>query len=140
MDAIRKDRPIILDDLWDIGIFKKLITGDLPELGTTIKESEIYQYVETLHVNGDDFEDGDIGDRIEESESYVLKKVLLSDLDLEEWYFDEEVAEEYAAKYVETNYIPPIVVSAAGSIVDGTHRANSVRLAGKDYILAFVGS
>ena len=122
----------------NIGIYKKLLIGELPKIGTVLPESEIYQYVESLH-NDEDFIDGDIGDRIEEFPKYTLMEINISSLDLEEWELDICVAEEYSEVFKNTGYSPPIVVSDECSIIDGLHRANSVNLCGKKSILAFVG-
>lgn len=109
------------------------------KIGDIIDESDIYSYVEALHHTDEDFYDGNLGERIEWYTQYQLKQVALSDLDLDEHYWGESDVEEFKDKFLESGEYPPIVLAHDYSIIDGTHRANSLEQSGEKFILAFVG-
>lgn len=109
------------------------------KIGDIVDESDIYSYVEALHHTNDDFFDGNLGDRIEWYPKYQLKEVMLSELNLDEHYWDESEVEEFKTKFLHSGKYPPIVLAHDYSIIDGTHRANSLEQVGEKNILAFVG-
>lgn len=109
------------------------------DIGDIVDESDIYNYVESLHHNYDDFIDGDLAKRIEWYPEYKLVKVDLSKLDLDEFYWDEVDVEEFKDKFLNNKTYPPIVISHDYSIIDGTHRANALYQVGETEILAFMG-
>lgn len=120
------------------------------KIGDVLPEDIVYQYVQELHQD-DDFIDGDLGDRIERFSKYRLQKIELSYIDLDEFNLSEEIADEFAERYKETGYYPPIVLEYTCRckiacdceylyrIIDGNHRANGLKHIGETYILAFVG-
>ena len=108
-------------------------------IGDIVDESDIYSYVEALHHTDEDFSDGNLGERIEWYPQYQLKEVSLSDLDLDEHYWGESDVEEFKERFLESGKYPPIILAHDYSIIDGTHRANSLEQAGEKVILAFVG-
>lgn len=108
-------------------------------IGDVVDGSDIYSYVKALHNKDEDFYDGNLGDRIEWYPKYQLKKVSLSDLDLNEHYWGESDVEIFKNKFLDSSNYPPIVLSHDYSIIDGTHRSNSLEQAGEKDILAFVG-
>lgn len=114
------------------------------KVGDVLNHSVIYQYVEYLTDQAGKYEysfvDGDLAERLEEYNKYVLKELLLDTLDLDEWELDKDIAEEYRLKYLKGKEYPPIVVDAEYCIIDGIHRANGLKKAGLTKILAFVGT
>jgi len=114
------------------------------KIGDILPEDIIYQYVQELH-NYEDFENGDLGERIEEFSTYKLLKIELDNIDLDEFELDQCRAEEFAEKYKETEYYPPIIISNELAfnndyrIIDGNHRANGLKMVGEKYVKAFVG-
>jgi len=107
--------------------------------GDIVPEDQIYVYVEALHHTDSDFEDGDLGERIEHYPKYILGVININTLDLDEWYWDENEVDNFEERFKTTGKYPPIVVSHDYSIIDGTHRANALKQAGEENILAFVG-
>lgn len=110
-----------------------------------LPESVIYQYVQILHKNHDDFVDGDLGDRIEEFKQYRLEKIKLNNLE-DEWDMDYGLVNYYKQQYLdsETKIYPPIVLKRYKgghySIIDGTHRVEALKNIGnKKWVLAWVG-
>jgi len=104
---------------------------------------ELVDDILSVHHEPDDFEEGDIVQRIEEYYSYTLKEINIKDLDLDEWDIDNELVDKIR-KEIENNNgnYPPIIVSPAPyfSIIDGTHRANAVNKLGYKKIKAYVGN
>lgn len=109
------------------------------KIGDKISEEYIYNYVQYLH---DDYEgafiDGDLGDRIEEFEIYKLTELSISQIDLDEFYINEDSVLEYKSIIEETGDYPPIVVDEDYRIIDGAHRAVAVSEL-QDKIKAWVG-
>lgn len=109
------------------------------KIGDKISEEYIYNYVQYLH---DDYEgafiDGDLGDRIEEFEIYKLTELSISQIDLDEFYINEDSVLEYKSIIEETGDYPPIVVDEDYRIIDGVHRAVAVSEL-QDKIKAWVG-
>ena len=109
------------------------------KIGDKISEEYIYNYVQYLH---DDYEgafiDGDLSDRIEEFEIYKLTELSISQIDLDEFYINEDSVLEYKSIIEETGDYPPIVVDEDYRIIDGAHRAVAVSEL-QDKIKAWVG-
>lgn len=118
------------------------------KVGDILDESEIYQYVQQLHRNEDDFSDGNLGERIEEFSKYQLKEVPIKDINIDEYYLDEDYEEDYIQKFKETDNYPPIVLDGDTkwsyqnkfTIIDGTHRVNALDKLGIKTIKAWVGN
>lgn len=113
------------------------------KVGDILPESLIYQYVQKLHLNEEDFWDGDLGDRIENYTSYKLMEVDINKIDISDFEIDDDKVDEYSNSYKELNVCPPIVLESEYygryTIIDGTHRANALHNNGIDKILAWVG-
>ena len=109
------------------------------KIGDKISEEYIYNYVQYLH---DDYEgafiDGDLGDRIEEFEIYKLTELSISQIELDEFYINEDSVLEYKSIIEKTGDYPPIVVDEDYRIIDGAHRAVAVSEL-QDKIKAWVG-
>lgn len=89
------------------------------------------------HKRLEDFEDGDIVDRILAYSHYELREIPISDLDLNEFSIDEDTVDRYVKN---GDDVAPIVFgSDDGSIIDGNHRANAASVRGKSTILGYVG-
>ena len=89
------------------------------------------------HQRIEDFEDGDIVDRILAYSYYELREILISGLDLNEFDIDEDTVDGYVE---DGDDVAPIVFgSDDGSIIDGNHRANAASVRGKSTILGYVG-
>lgn len=117
----------------------KLTTNVDVKPGEFYNEADIYGYVQRIHMNYDDFIDGDIGDRIEEYENYKVEDVKISDIEIDEFSLDEGIVDEYKELFKESNKYPPIVLDSEYGIIDGTHRVNALNDIGIEYVRAFVG-
>lgn len=107
-------------------------------IGTVLPESDIYQYVEWIHKNQEDFREGDLAQRIEYHSFYKLTEIPLNKINLEEWMVDEDKVEEYVEFYQKNKKYPPIVIDDEFSIIDGTHRANALNQLGFETIKAWI--
>lgn len=118
------------------------------KIGDTVPESDVYQYVEKLHRNDEDFIDGDLPDRIQQFESYTLMEIKISDINIDEYYLDEDYMKSYMDDYESSKDYPPIVLDGDTqwsyannyTIIDGTHRVNALHQLGHKTILAWVGT
>lgn len=121
-----------------------LFTNKNVNVGDVYEESDIYQYIQKLHWKRDyDFWEGDLGDRIEKFPYYVVKEVSIQDIGMDEYQLDEDDVEEYIEMFNKRGSYPPIVLGKKSygyyNIIDGTHRANALRLIGLKSIICFVG-
>lgn len=109
------------------------------KIGDVIEEEYIYNYIQYLH---DDYEgafiDGDLGSRIEEFNRYKLTEINISEIDLDEFYIDNDSVNEYKSIINNTGDYPPIVVDNEYRIIDGSHRAVAVSKL-QDKIKAWIG-
>ncbi len=111
-------------------------------VGDILPEPDIYQYVEHLHRDYEDFIDGNIAERIEEYENYELLEVDLTKVDIDGWLIYDSLLDKYSDQYKISNNYPPIVLGTFGNkytIIDGAHRANALADLGVKTILAWVG-
>jgi hypothetical protein len=90
-----------------------------------------------LHHTPEDWHEGDIEHNIASYGTYHLKRVPLSDLNLDLYTIDDDLVDQYANREGDA---PPIIVAHQwGIITDGNHRANAARKRGDTDILAYVG-
>ena len=115
------------------------------KVGDILSNDVVYMYVQYLTDNAGKYEEcfgdseADLGERLDQYDKYILKEIPIDKIDTEEWGFDMDDVQEYMKMYSNTKEYPPIVVSKNYSIIDGTHRANALKLCGLKKILAFVG-
>ena len=102
--------------------------------------SQIHSMVYDIHGKSEDWEEGDLYERLHEYEKYELKDIDINSIDLDEWSLDEDYVEGVAEKLKDDNFqYDPIVISHHNSIIDGLHRANALKKLGFDKIKAYVG-
>lgn len=95
----------------------------------------LYNWVREIHSCVEDFDEGDLGDRLYAYDRYELECIDLAAVDADEWALCEEQAQEYADM---PGAFPPIVFDAPNqSIIDGTHRVNAALLRGDTAIWAY---
>lgn len=101
----------------------------------------IFSQVQNIHREMNDFDEGDLTDRIYWFDNYKLTSIPITDLDLNEHYVDDTLVDEYVNKIKESPItMPPIVYDPiARSIIDGVHRANAYAKLGYSKIPAYVG-
>jgi hypothetical protein len=101
----------------------------------------IFNQVKEIHREFRDIEEGDLPDRIYWFDEYKTTQLPLSKINLDEYYVDEDLVEDYI-EYIKYSpkTMPPIVYDPiAGSVIDGMHRANAYARLGYDTIPAYVG-
>jgi len=107
---------------------KLLMTGGKIKLNSNriFSPFEIIQFVQKIHLNFTDFEEGDIVDRIHENSQYILTKVYLNEIEEVPYYIDESLVDEYCK--MDPNTMPPVVLGKPYGknnlfpIIDGGHR------------------
>ena len=111
-----------------------------PAYPSLASASCIETFLREIHGHVDDFETGDLLDRIYGFDRYVLRHVPLSDIDPNEFDVHLPRAALYARRLRAGERAPPIVFDAEErSIIDGLHRVNGAVRAGSASILAYVG-
>jgi len=92
-----------------------------------IPSNYVLDEVESIHRNYDDFEDGDLAERILEHDYYKLVSLSIDRLDLDEWDVDEYLVDDIVLMIRKNpKTMPPIVIDGNDhSIIDGIHRANA---------------
>lgn len=104
---------------------------------------DLAQHAEGWHHTPEDFEDGDIAHNIEAFGEYDLRRVPLSELNLDLFSSDDYLIRQYAQQPAES--APPIIVDLGegrwgrGWVIDGNHRAKAALARGEHDILAYVG-
>ncbi len=115
-------------------------TINYDEENNLVSSDEIVDIVMSLHTREEDFEDGDLIERIKYFPFYELKNVPLSSLDTDEFMTDDELVDKYAEEIKLNPDYPPIVFDPVNSsIIDGMHRVQSLEQLGYDTVRAYVG-
>jgi predicted methyltransferase len=109
------------------------------KVGEVYDESDVYGYTQRIHHTDDDFIDGDLGERIEEYEKYIVEEVNISDIEIDEFQIDDSLVDEYKERFNKYKTYPPIVLNSEYGIIDGTHRVNALYELGFKRVIAFVG-
>jgi len=117
----------------------KIFTNKNVNIGDIFEEHLIYTYSQKIHHTYDDFIDGDLGYRIEESKQYIVKSVDISEIEIYEFQIDDSLIEEYIEEYQKNGTYPPIILDGDYRIIDGTHRVNALNDLGIKNVIAFVG-
>lgn len=107
-----------------------------------ISSQDLQFEVEHLHRNYDDIIEGDLLERIGNWDFWIKTTYNIANLDLDEWYVDEDLVEEYVEKMKNNLNYPPIIIDDKShervTIVDGIHRANALNQLGHSTVQAYV--
>ena len=135
VDAVSKEAAKFGFDVSKDG-YPKLITES-----TDVKTAdEIDDYVVSIHNNTEDFDEGDLRERIYGFSKYHLVNIDPNKIRRDQHYYDDEVVDEYVKLIHTNNEIPPIVMQELGNIIiDGTHRHEAAIRAGLKSIPAYIG-
>jgi len=124
--------------------WKKRLMDEVSQykLGQRFDQGFILEYVQELHdIKG--FDDTDLFERINSYSYYILEEIDIKDLESNEFDWDETVVDEYSKLTKDRDFYPTIVVGDLGNknytIIDGTHRLNSLKKLGYEKVKAFVG-
>jgi hypothetical protein len=122
-------------------IFKEEDTLTEYSIVESVDAHTIYGIVQGGHREPNDFVEGDIGDRIYWFDDYKQTELPISQINLDEYYVDEDLVEDYIDFIKDSpNTMPPIVYDPIeGSVIDGIHRANAYARLGRETIPAYVG-
>lgn len=107
--------------------------------GEVYDESDVYSYVQRIHSNEEDFDTGDLGQRIEDYKQYKVQSIDISKLNLDRFQIYPDVVEKYIKQYEKYGAYLPIVTTHDYEIIDGNHRATALSELGINKILGFVG-
>ncbi len=107
--------------------------------GEVYDESDVYSYVQRIHSNEEDFDTGDLGQRIEDYKQYKVQSIDVSKLNLDRFQIYPDVVEKYIKQYENYGAYLPIVTTHDYEIIDGNHRATALSELGINKILGFVG-
>lgn len=107
--------------------------------GEVYGESDVYSYVQRIHSNEEDFDTGDLGQRIEDYKQYKVRSIDISKLNLDRFQIYPDVVEKYVKQYEKYGAYLPIVTTHDYEIIDGNHRATALSELGINKILGFVG-
>ena len=108
----------------------------------TVDSEEVHSIVQDIHRDSDDFEEGDLSDRIYNFDEYKLVAFPINKLNLTEWDVDDGMVKDFMEEISKNkDSMPPIVYDPVHkSIIDGIHRANAFNNLGYTHIPAYVGS
>ena len=107
--------------------------------GEIYDESDVYSYVQRIHSNEEDFDTGDLGQRIEHYKRYKIEIIDISKLNLDRFQIYPDVVNKYIKQYKKYGVYLPIVTTDDYEIIDGNHRATALNELGINKILGFVG-
>lgn len=107
--------------------------------GEIYDEPDVYSYVQRIHSNEEDFDSGDLGQRIEYYKQYKVESIDISKLNLDRFQIYPDIVDKYIKQYEKYGAYLPIVVTHDYEIIDGNHRASALNELGINNILGFVG-
>ena len=103
-----------------------------------ISSDELVEMVKRLHLNNEDFEQGDLEDRIRKHDLYKLVDADASDINEDMWNSDDDIVDDYQKRLEKEHNYPPIILDDDNTIIDGTHRAKALKNLGHKTIKAWV--
>lgn len=107
--------------------------------GEIYDEADVYAYAQRIHGRSEDFQDGDLGLRIEKYKKYKVESADMSKLNLDRFEIDQNQVEKYKNQYQKYKAYLPIIIRPDYEIIDGNHRATALKELGFNKILAFKG-
>lgn len=110
-------------------------------LDKEISDLDYYNWAKAHHHTHDDFEDGDIEERIEAHPRYFLRIIPIDEIHIEGFYHDMEHTEEFVRKFYERadsgepfdGMMPPLVHANGNGkyvVAEGVHRLNFLKALG----------
>lgn len=107
---------------------------------STVTPDELAEVIAGIHHTPEDLYQGDLSHRLHKFTRYDLVDLPLDEINLDEWQRNDAMVRNYALRMQSGEDYPPIVFDLdAGSIIDGTHRANAAAWLDWPSIRAYVG-
>lgn len=106
-----------------------------------ISYDQALQQIKSIHSKQRDFDDGDLVDRLSQFNAFEVRKLVIAELDADEFLVDEELVDQYVAKISAGEISPPIIYDEVNaSMIDGIHRLNALKKSGALFIESWVGT
>lgn len=104
-------------------------------------QAQVIAHVLATHSRPEDFDEGDLLDRVASFGAYQKSLLDLDTVDLDEFALCDVTIEEYRLLYLASGGRGPELIydPVNGSMIDGLHRANACRRAGYRFHEAFIG-
>jgi len=113
---------------------QELYEGKYP---TTITASQLVSLVQKIHSREQDFDEGNLTDRIYQFGTYHKKKMKVAELS-SDYQINDQMVEQYMAMDPKT--MPPIVWDPVNKdMIDGTHRLEALKKKNVKTIEVYVG-
>ena len=125
----------------NISKWKQNWTTDIDKnqkIGDILENYDVLDYVTSFH-SRDDFDDSDFYERIMEFDHFKYEIVDIEKIDLDSFYVDEEIINEYIKDFKESGTYPPPVLKNDLEIIDGTHRLNALYELGIKKVRCYIG-
>jgi hypothetical protein len=103
-----------------------------------ISSDDLFDKVNSLHLNREDIDEGDLEDRIRKHDFYKLMDVDANLIDADMWNSDNDLVGDYEDYTRRKPDYPPIVLDDDNTIIDGTHRTKALKNLGHKTIKAWV--
>ena len=103
-----------------------------------ISSDDLFEMVRKLHLTHEDFEKGDLENRIRKHDFYKLINIDANLIDADMWNSDDDLVGDYEEYIKRKPNYPPIVLDDDNTIIDGTHRAKALKNLGHKTIKAWV--
>lgn len=119
-------------------------------LSESISDVDYHNWAKRNHHTEDDFDEGDIEQRIESYPVYVLKLVELDEIDLDGFYHNTDISDEFVEQFFARaavssepfdGLMPPLlhrVNTVRYSVVDGIHRLQYLKKIGLRVAFCYV--
>ena len=104
-----------------------------------ISASELEGILRTIHGNKEEFEEGDLLDRLYNFNVYELQTVPLHETDFDSYAIYDDIVERYILDIQNKLSVFPPVINKNLSIIDGAHRINAYLNLGLKEALMYVG-
>lgn len=103
---------------------------------------DIIDYIKDKHHTLEDFEEGDIIERISQYYWYYLSEIKIKDTDYENYDYDQEKVNLMTQNIKENSFkYPPIIFDPLNkTVIDGIHRIRALKGLGVEKVKAYIGS
>jgi hypothetical protein len=108
-----------------------------------ILADDVYEQVRLIHHRKEDFDEGDIEDRIFQFSYYIETEVPVENIDNEDYNISDDIVDDLIKKIKLGEKITPVVLyeylKGNYDVIDGVHRVTAYKKLGIKNITAWVG-